>query len=109
MVGGLGKAAVRRSGPELRAHGEKEALRLFEAGWKELGLPPEGGKLRKSDPRKVVLAMVIRERTDVGNLWIAERLAMGHPTSVSRLITAGKADRRRLGEKNELRRKLDAG
>ncbi len=45
-------------------------------------------KLPKSDDRKVVLAALLRDRTSVGNSWIAKRLSMGHSGSVSRLIGA---------------------
>jgi hypothetical protein len=34
------------------------------------------------------MACLLRQRTAAGNLWIAKRLAMGHPGSVSRLVTA---------------------
>lgn len=38
----------------------------------------------KSDPRKQVAAWVLRSRTTVGGPWIAARLCMGHPSTVSR-------------------------
>lgn len=68
--------------------------------WLEKRASNDGGEIDE-------MAMAIRERTDVGNLWIAERLAMDHPTSVSRLVAAGKTDKKRMVEKNELVRKLD--
>jgi putative transposase len=49
----------------------------------------------------VLLAAVLRRRTSVGVNWIAERLAMGHPGSVSRMLGAIQRDgnaRKRLGE-----------
>jgi hypothetical protein len=94
-----GKAASGRSrtGEDIRDHGEKEAVRMLQAGLKELGLP--GGdsalaKLPKSDERKVLLALILRKKTTVSNYWIASSLAMGHPGSVSRMISAGRSDRR---------------
>ena len=33
-----------------------------------------------------MLAAVLRRKTSVGVNWIAERLAMGHPGSVSRML-----------------------
>jgi hypothetical protein len=33
---------------------------------------------------KALIAWLVRKRTSASNRWIAERLAMGHPTSVSR-------------------------
>ena len=41
--------------------------------------------LRKSDPRKAAVAILLRKRIAVANGWIAERLAMGHASTVSRL------------------------
>ncbi len=86
------------------AHGEGEAERLIKEGCKVLELPTnrrELEKLRKSDERKVLLAAVLRRRTSVGVNWIAERLAMGHPGSVSRMLGAIQGERnsrKRLGE-----------
>ncbi len=71
------------------AHGEGEAERLIKECGKVLELPTEKReleRLRKSDERKVLLAAVLRKRTAVGVNWIAARLAMGHPGSVSRLL-----------------------
>lgn len=58
-------------------------------GLRELGLMDVTGQLiqtRKGDPRKVALASVVKAHTSVGNEWLAQRLAMGHDRSVSRLI-----------------------
>jgi len=48
--------------------------------------------IRKGDPRKVAIAIIIKRHTSVSNLWMAERLGMGHDRSVSRLIKHGKSD-----------------
>lgn len=56
---------------------------------KALELPSDGkalANLRKGDPRKVLVAVLLRKRTSVGNRWLAERLAMGHTAGVSRLV-----------------------
>ncbi len=42
--------------------------------------------LKKGDRRKVICAAVVKGRTDVGNDWLAKRLAMGHPFYVSTLV-----------------------
>jgi hypothetical protein len=55
-------------------------------GYKWSSLPSYMPKLPKSDGRKVVLAALLRDRTSVGNSWIAKRLSMGHSGSVSRMI-----------------------
>lgn len=103
-----GRTGRNMGGPASREHGEKEALRLLKAGWRMLGLPADAAALKKSDPRKVILAMAIRERTSIDNRWVAERLAMGHPTSVSRLVSAGRKDKQTLDEKDDLLQKIDA-
>jgi hypothetical protein len=38
------------------------------------------------------VASFLRGRTAVKNDWIAKRLAMGHPGSVSRLVAASRKD-----------------
>jgi hypothetical protein len=48
--------------------------------------------LRKSDSRKVQIAIMLRTHTSVSNEWIAQKLAMGHPGSVSRSVSDGRAD-----------------
>ena len=74
-----------------KEHGEAEAERLAGQALARLGLPEapeELATLRKGDARKVLVACLIRQHTAAGNPWIAERLAMGHPGSVSRLVVA---------------------
>lgn|GEM_PF-4691121 len=56
---------------------------------KELGLPESREELinlRKNDPRKVLCAAMVKNRTAVPNEWITERMAMGHPASMSQLV-----------------------
>ena len=87
--------AVRGDGP-VRDRGEKEAGRLLAEGIRELGLPGDRKGLeglKKSDPRKVKLATLLRAHTSVSNEWIAGKLAMGHPGSVSRLLALCRSDR----------------
>lgn len=38
---------------------------------------------RKSDPHKVLLATALKQSTSVSNRWLAARLDMGKPSSVS--------------------------
>ncbi len=88
-----------------RDHGETEALRLVREGSRHLGLPPDLSSLRglsKTDPRKVALAILLRTHTSVSNAWIAEHLEMGHPGSVSRSVSAGRATRKTLKNADEL-------
>ena len=85
-----------RSGGEMRDYGEKEAARILREGMKALGVPSAKGALSaliKSDERKIVLAGILRAKTSVSNEWIASKLMMGHPGSVSLMLSAGRADK----------------
>ena len=89
----LKKPAARRvrASNASKAHGEAEAGRLAGEALTQLGLPAdpkELANLRKGDGRKVLVASLLRQRTTAGNPWIAQRLAMGHSGSVSRLVSA---------------------
>jgi hypothetical protein len=79
------KKSRSRGYPERRAHGEREALRLLAEGMKAAGLDAvELGRLKGSDPRKVAIARLIRQRTTVSLVWIAERLSMRSAADTSR-------------------------
>jgi len=68
-----------------RSHGEDEAQRLLERGLDFFNLPAtELALVKKSDPRKLAIAVAIRGRTTVTNAWIARKLALGHVSHVSR-------------------------
>jgi len=80
-----------RASADPKAHGEAEAERIACEVLVCLGLPTdqkELAKLRKGADGKVLVATLLRSHTTVGNPWIAQRLGMGHPGSVSRLVTA---------------------
>ena len=77
-----------QAGGPLREHGAAEAERLLLKALPALQLPSTTKELalfRKSDPRKASVAILLRKRTAVASGWIAERLAMGHASTVSRL------------------------
>jgi len=60
-----------------------------------LGLPSginDLAGLKKRDENKVLLATVLRTGTSVSNEWNSDKLAMGHPNSISRLISACRSD-----------------
>jgi putative transposase len=99
-----------RTGEALREHGEKEAEGIVRRSLKLIGLAPNTealAKLPKSDRRKAAVATLLRERTSVSNGWIAARLAMGHPGTVSRMLGACKSDTEVASIKNELVKELD--
>jgi len=98
-----------RTGEALRDHGEKQAERIVRRALKFWKLPPGAEALAKhpkSDGRKVALASLLRERTSVSNGWIAARLAMGHPGSVSRMLGSCKVSGEWLSTRNELEKAL---
>jgi putative transposase len=93
-----------RTGREIRDHGEKEAERLVRAGIRALGAPSAKKALAtwpKSDRRKILLAGILRTHTSVSNDWIANRLVMGHPGSISRMLSACRGDRGLAKESDE--------
>ena len=46
--------------------------------------------MHKGDPRKVVIATLVKSRTSVGNESLAMRLEMGHSRTMSRFIRQDK-------------------
>lgn len=100
------------TGEALRDHGEKEAELIVRRAAKVCGLPPGAevmAKLPKGDGRKVALASLLRERTSVSNGWIATRLAMGQPGSVSRLLGSCRVSGEWLSTRSELEKAIDEG
>ena len=49
----------------------------------------ELGGLRGSDPRKVAIGRIIRDRTAVGMKWLSERLEMKSAANASQQIKRG--------------------
>jgi len=84
---------------------EKDAERLIHEYGPKLGLPVGAAGLaglRKGDERKAVMAALIRWRTAASTEWIATRLNMGHPGSVSRQVGIVKKNRKLLKQLNEV-------
>ena len=80
-------------------YGERDAEQMIQKCGAELGLPTQGrelGSLRKGDERKALMAALLRGRTAVSTEWIAKRLCMGYPGSVSRQVGIVKRDRKLL-------------
>jgi REP element-mobilizing transposase RayT len=93
-------------------HGEVDAERLIGLFGPKLGLPVaavELAELRKGDERKAILATFLRRRTAVSADWIAKRLRMGHPGSVSRQVGIVKRDRKLQKQVNELENMCQCG
>lgn len=76
----LGEAAQR--------HDEGEAERLLKFGLDILNLKPDTlENIKKNDPRKKVLAWLIRQHTGVKNDWICDRLLMGRSSNLARHVS----------------------
>lgn len=76
--------------PVAISHHQAEAENLVSRAfglWDMRSVPATLEKLSKGDPRKVLVAVLVRKNTSVGNRWLAKRLAMGHTGSVSRHVT----------------------
>lgn len=89
MASGLRSKRRRGSvaGPAARSHDEAEAERILRLAAAELELPEETADLEGWGlfrDEKALMAWLVRKLTSVSNAWVAERLAMGHPASVSR-------------------------
>ncbi len=74
-------------GDEAKKHDMLEAQRLFDGGIKTFKLSPvDLPELKKSDPRKKVIAWYIRKNTSVRNEWIARQVQMGCVSNMSRYV-----------------------
>lgn len=85
---GRSLADKRRSGytgAQTRDHGETEAERAVSLAQEEMSVT-DWNSLKKGDWRKGLVAIFIRKRSLVDNGWLAERLAMGARTAVSRIM-----------------------
>ncbi len=83
-------AKIRRDsfvGAEARKHDVLEARRLLQEGMTQVGLYSEALiSLKKSDPRKMVVAWLIRRNTAVRNEWIIDQLHMGRVSKLSYFV-----------------------
>ncbi len=74
---------------------------LFEAGLKVVGLKRSGLKqLSKSNSRKDYVAYELATRTSVNRAWIADKLCMGKPTTICRMIRMIPKVREKLAQKD---------
>ena len=95
-----------------RDHGERDAELLILGATAGLGLPSafeDLALLRKGDWRKAMLAALIRKRIGAGNAWIASRLGMGHPGSVSRIVGMIRDNTKQSKELQHLEKMLLSG
>ncbi len=88
-VNAKGRSGSSHSGGESAARdlGFAAAERIIARVAAEIGLPESAAELAvlpKGEPRKVICAALVKARTAVPNGWLATRLAMGHPASMSK-------------------------
>ena len=71
-------------GDEMKRHDMLEAERLLRRGLAQLKLSfSELETLKKCDPRKKVMAWLVRKNTSVKNEWISEKVCMGCASKMS--------------------------
>ena len=81
------KRGAEHYGREIRESAEQKAERLTGAelakyGWDESDL----SERRKGDPKKVRIALRLRQETTMTLAWIADRLNMGTKTHLAHLL-----------------------
>lgn len=92
-------------GSESRGHDRMEAEQLLKDGLGRVGLDTdELGTLKKSDPRKMAVAWLIRRNTVVRNEWISEQLHMGRVSKLSFFVK--QVEDAKEGELVDLREKV---
>lgn len=95
--------------PAAKGHDESVAEDLARRALGLLGMPMETEALSgllKGDPRKVLVAVIVRKHTSASNRWLADRLAMGHTAGVSRLLSKCRYDKESLRKLAELEEML---
>ncbi len=98
-----GKSRASFVGEETRRHDELDAERRVAGVLELFGLTnADLAGFKKGDPRKKVMAWLVRKNTSVRNAWIAERLVMGNPSNLPRQVrevdTAGEGELFQLRE-----------
>ena len=87
-------------------HDEHRAEELVTKAFKILEIDDTGlSVMKKSDPRKQAIAWLLKQKTSVSNVWIANRLCMGHYTAVNNAVYALHQGKKRNIKK--LRRKIE--
>jgi putative transposase len=87
---GSRKRSRKGTAEQWQDHGERDAEALIARHAPKLGLPTtcrELEALRKGDERKALLASLLASKTTVSREWLGQRLGMGHPGSVSRMLS----------------------
>jgi hypothetical protein len=95
-----GKARESYWGEELRAHDERQALKMLRKGLDVLGISESELEAQaKGTVEKQVLAWWLRKKTVVSRRWISESLGMGDLSRVTRAVR-----KVNMGKEREIRR-----
>jgi len=87
-------------GAQRRAHDEKAAEELLKTVLDTLGISENKLRAMKSTQiEKQAIAWLLKKRTTVTVVWIAERLRMGHRTNASRAISSFDREPEKLAAK----------
>lgn len=88
------RMGVNHYGSERREMHEDKAERIIEQESKRLGLIDSNlAKMSKSHPKKILLALRLREETTMSVAWVAERLSMGSRNYATKLLHAERRQR----------------
>ena len=94
-----------------RAHDEAEAENLASQALRLLDLSTGVASLsglRKGDWRKGLVAVLLRKRISVGNRWLADRRAMGHPAGMGKLMGSFRNDEIQMEKLGEIENRLQS-
>ncbi len=88
-----GRQSVSFESAPFRGSGEESAEAMVREGMLLVGLSESDlVKLRPSDLRKQALVWLVKTKTVVGNAWVAERLAIGNVSNISRAMLRMKSE-----------------
>lgn len=98
------------TGEAARDHDQVEGERIVSAALTTLGLPQCVSELSgrgKWLREKALIAAIVRKRTGVRNAWVADRLGMGHESSVTRAVRQTANDAEMQAQQLEVEQTLE--
>ncbi len=99
--------AVHFEGIELKEANEMYWELFLEKGLKRVGVSAKDlDVLKKSDIRKIVLADWLKQNTSAPNAWLARNLKMGHPASLSSLVSRHRKQPSKTGRASAIKLKI---
>jgi murein endopeptidase len=98
------------TGAAARAHDGAEATRIVKLLLEDLGMPKGRVALSgraKWQREKSLICWIVRKRTGVANEWLADRLSMGHVSSVTRSLRRVRETKGWIAEAERLEQMLE--